>query len=57
MNRMETPIIKWKSNLKNNSKKDYPFETFWEARDKAYFTEMQKNAENVVDAVEPCSLL
>ena len=57
MNRMETPIMKWKSNLKNNSKKDYPFETFWEARDKAYFTEMQKNAENVVDAVEPCSLL
>lgn len=36
---------KWKSNLKKKSEKDYPFEIFWEARDKAYFTEMWEEVE------------
>ena len=50
---MDTRI---KSNLKKKSEKAYPFEIFWEARDKAYFTEM-RDTSGLAPWVEPCSLL
>ena len=44
---MERFLALAKSNHKKKFGKDYPLEIFWEARDKAYFTEMWEETREV----------